>query len=303
MRLDYIGPRDNGHYDLDFVITETHGKQNENTTETGRHDKGWKAKNVILSIPTTAIRKIRCDLLHAREDVRQMIDSAIPQEAIKLALKYEHAWWKALGLFRGRSITDLPLRQTYYFSDLDDLKQKDPFEIKRNKPSLLVASYSDIESVPFWRGLEGTNLYKHKKNLFPGHEKGYRASKIMVEEAHRQIMRIHGQSELPRPTHAAYFDWADPPFGAAWHAWEPGCKFNEIIDKIRRPLKTENLFICGEAYSALQGWAEGALNTAEQMLKDDLDDKIPPFISEQKGRAFGPPEKSVLRVDARGRRY
>lgn len=301
-RLESIGKRDDkGYYKLDFAITETDKKNNEVTTDTGKYDE-WRTKNVILAIPTAALQKIKCELFQTDKKVMEMIDSAFPQEAIKLALEYPYAWWKALGLFRGRSITDLPLRQTYYFSDLDDLKEPDPFEIKPKKHSLLVASYSDIESVPFWRGLEGPQHYK-------GHSKGYRASKFMVEEAHRQIMRMHGQSELPKPARAAYFDWADPPFGGAWHAWKPGIRYSEIIDAIRRPVKDEGLFICGEAYSAWQGWAEGALNTAEQMLKVDLDpiDRLEQLIPEPKGGptglVAGISASSFLRVDSKGRRY
>jgi monoamine oxidase len=124
----------------------------------------------------------------------------------------------------------------------------------------------------------------------------------MVQEAHRQILRIHGQSELPLPSNAAYFDWGDSPYGGAWHAWQPGCKFDEVIDAIRRPDESENIFICGEAYSALQGWAEGALNTAEQLLTKNIDDPLPGFL-EPRTRSLGKPDKSILRVDSKGRRY
>lgn len=295
--------KDGGYYKLSFAITHTDKKREEVTTDTGEPpDLRWKAKNVILAIPTVALQKIKCELLQANKEVMEMVNSAIPQEAIKLALEYRYAWWKALGLFRGRSITDLPLRQTFYFSDLDDLKEVDPFVINPKKPSLLMASYSDIESVPFWRGLEGNDRYNRPKDIYKGHPKGYRASKIMVQEAHRQVMRIHGQTELPLPTSAAYFDWADSPYGGAWHAWKPGYKYDEIIDAIRRPVKTERLFICGEAYSALQGWAEGALNTAEQLLTKNLDEHIPRLF-EPSGRALGKQRPSILRVDSRGRRY
>jgi hypothetical protein len=40
------------------------------------------------------------------------------------------------------------------------------------------------------------------------------------------------------------------------------------MEYMRKPMSTENVFICGEAYSAQQGWVEGALCVAEKMLQD-----------------------------------
>lgn len=308
-RLESIGEKDkDGFYELNFMETHTHDNKRQVTMDTGDYEayESWKARNIILAIPTVALQKIKWEPLLRNESVIKLIDSVIPQEAIKLVLEYPYAWWKALTLFRGRSITDLPIRQTYYFSNLDDFKQVDPFEIKSDEPSLLMASYSDVESVPFWRGLEGTE----EDELWEGHPSGYRASKIMVEEAHRQVMRIHGQYELPRPTMAAYYDWADSPFGAAWHCWKPGVRFDKEIDSIRKPVESEQVFICGEAYSALQGWAEGALNTAECLLQCDLEpaDRLNPLTPDltckrTPKRARDLTFPSGLRVDSKGRRY
>lgn len=298
-RLESIADEDKDKvYDLSFAITHTKPDRNEVTVDTGQPDIDWKAKNIILAIPTVALQKIKWTPLQSDRTIRDMIDSVIPQEAVKLALQYPYPWWKALKLFRGRSITDLPLRQVIYFSDLDDLKNEDPFEIQE-KPSLLLASYSDIESVPFWRGLEKV---ADDTPLFPGYQDGYRVSKNMVREAHAQVMKVHGQYELPQPTAAAYYDWADPPFGAAWHCWKPGYPFDKIIDSIRKPVKNENVFICGESYSAQQGWAEGALNTAEHLLVFNLGltELIPGSLVSPARRAA----PSVnLRVDSRGRTY
>lgn len=222
-RLESIGEKDReGFYELSFAVTGTEDNRRESTSDTGTLEDGWKARNIILAIPTVALKKIKWKPLQTDSEVMDMIDSVIPQEAIKLALEYPYAWWKALRLFRGRSITDLPIRQVLYFSDLDDLKKKDPFEIQK-KASLLLASYSDIESVPFWRGLEGESPVERERRLksarrepgdwglFEGHSHGYRASRNMVLEAHQQVMRIHGQHELPLPSAAAYYDWGDPP--------------------------------------------------------------------------------------------
>jgi lysine 2-monooxygenase len=298
-RLESIGNKDtDGLYELGFAITRTEPGKKERTIDTGKTDKSLKARNVILAIPTVALQKINWKPLQSNKIVMDMVDSVIPQEAIKLALQYPYPWWKVLKLFRGRSITDLPLRQVLYFSDLDDLKKDDPFEIQE-KSSLLLASYSDIECVPFWRGLEAATK---DRDLFPGHPDGYGASQNMVREAHAQVMKVHGQYELPQPSSAAYYDWGDLPYGAAWHCWKPGYEYDKIIDAIRKPEENENVFICGESYSAQQGWAEGALNTAEHLLVRDLglDELIPgSLVATTRRRA----PSTNLRVDSRGRAY
>ena len=71
------------------------------------------------------------------------------QSAFKLFLAYESPWWRALGLVAGRSVTDLPVRQIYYFGTEGEQEGGLPF-----LNSLLMASYNDISTVPFWKGLE-----------------------------------------------------------------------------------------------------------------------------------------------------
>ena len=38
-------------------------------------------------------------------------------------------------------------------------------------------------------------------------------------------------------------------------------------ERLRRPDPNTPIFICGEAFAELQGWAEGAVNNAEMMLE------------------------------------
>ncbi len=71
-------------------------------------------------------------------------------------------------------------------------------------------------------------------------------------------------------TTAAFMDWGQDPFGGGWHSWKAGYRYNEIMPRMRHPVQSENVYICGAAYSSDQGWVEGALETAEQMLTDNL---------------------------------
>ena len=51
------------------------------------------------------------------------------------------------------------------------------------------------------------------------------------------------------------------------------------MPRLRKPVPDANVYVCGEAFSSNQGWAEGALNTAERMLEDHFGLKRPTWIS------------------------
>jgi lysine 2-monooxygenase len=297
-RLDSI-KREGKDYNLHFTLTKTDNEHQEKTTSTDK-PRNYKAKRVILAMPKAALERIDWAQFK-KAKVRELLDSVLIQEAVKIFLAYDHAWWKSLGLVYGRSITDLPLRQTYYFTDPSD---DDPKERISKTSGVLMASYSDLESVPFWHGLKNDRDYN-------GPEEGYRATHMMVQEAHRQVMKIHNRpKKVGMPYAAAYHDWGDMPSGGGWHCWKAGYKYKNIMKRIRHPVKGEEVYICGEAYSANQGWAEGALETAEMLLVELglqrlLPDLHPRFLAPPRYAPLAPSPKRGFDgknlYDAKGR--
>jgi monoamine oxidase len=67
---------------------------------------------------------------------------------------------------------------------------------------------------------------------------------------------------------AAYKDWGHDPYGGGWNFWAPEVDVRAVMQGIRRPFAGDDLYIVGEAYSGNQGWVEGALTTAEHVLRD-----------------------------------
>lgn len=67
-------------------------------------------------------------------------------------------------------------------------------------------------------------------------------------------------------------DWGKAPYGAACHAWRPNVKSGEVMVRLRAfslindQYKQKNIHICGEGYSDNQGFIEGALRSAENVL-------------------------------------
>lgn len=251
-RLGRIVRREDGLYTLTVHRTVSdHGTTSDQEPPEVRE---LTAAHVVLAMPRRSLELVEWDQFQKDPFLRANLGSVLIQTAFKLFLAYPHAWWKALGLVAGRSMTDLPIRQTFYFTAPAELDTPDI----STRPALLMASYNDISTVPFWKGLEAGEGLDGPDDA--------RAAARMVNEAHRQVVELHGQRELPEPYAAAYRDWSEDPFGGAWHCWKAGFRYNAIIPRMTHPVESEKVYLCGEAYSNNQGWAEGALETAEQML-------------------------------------
>ncbi len=199
------------------------------------------------------------------------LGSVLIQSAFKLFLAYESPWWRALGLVAGRSVTDLPIRQTYYFGS--ECEQEDGLPFLN---SLLMASYNDISTtVPFWKGLElGKPFAGYRPScLEAGIDRivppmQVPATEQMVEVANKQVAAVHALPELPMPYSAVYHTWNEDPYGGGWHEWKAAYRLDEVMCRMRKPVADLDIHVVGEAYSFDQGWVEGALDTAESTLED-----------------------------------
>jgi monoamine oxidase len=101
----------------------------------------------------------------------------------------------------------------------------------------------------------------------------------MVAEMHRQLMAMHGVAFAPEPVDAAFMDWSEDPYGAGVHLWRRGYKSWEMLQAMTQPVSDFPCYICGEAYSTVQTWAEGALQTAEIVLQKHLGLPAPGWIT------------------------
>jgi monoamine oxidase len=225
-------------------------------------------RQLILGLPRRALELIEGDYF---DDpwLRENIPSVLVQQAFKLFLAYERPWWRALGVEAGRAVTDLPVRQVYYFGTEGAQPGGEPW-----MNSLLMASYNDIGTVPFWKGLERGPAYAGYRPACIGPGVDHRpapmpgvATDEMVRVANRQVAEVHGLPEVPLPYAAVYHDWSDDPYGGGWHEWKAGYRLDEIMCRMRKPVAGDEIYIAGEAYSYGQGWVEGALDTAESLLQ------------------------------------
>ncbi|HEV3086613.1 MAG TPA: NAD(P)/FAD-dependent oxidoreductase, partial [Candidatus Elarobacter sp.] len=260
--------------------TGLHGRVVENATVT-RVAKGNKGKialtfgdgsiveasQVILAMPRRSLELI--DLRGAFESeydrVRGLIESVTPQPLFKLFSCYARPWWNELGIVQGQTTTDIPIRQTYYFGTAGQRPGGDA----SNTNSLLMSTYDDGRNIKYWIGFlrdgapvpysEDAGSVEWRRNPAP---------KEMVDEVHRLVAEVHGVAldAIPKPYAAAYHDWSIDPFGGGYNLWKIHARSWEVSENIVQPVNGLPVYVCGEAYSHDQGWVEGALETAEDML-------------------------------------
>ena len=224
------------------------------------------------------------DIMNARP-VQLFMDGVIRQPSMRVMLFFDHPWWTSAtyppdltsdGLPNtfGPTITDLPLRQVYYFGDNSDGNPNPVYGV--------LASYDDMQYVQFWQELEMEVTERRKVPIEEDYQVLYapkKATGTMIRMVLLELAKVHYGSpddawKIPYPVEAVFNDFSLNPFGAGYHAWAAHYNICEVMQKIRQPTglvdgaPAANLFIIGEAYSNDQAWVEGAFCTAESVLVD-----------------------------------
>jgi monoamine oxidase len=232
---------------------------------------------VVLAMPRRSLELLDQDsfIFQANDqpsELARKLPTVIPEPSLKILMGFDTPWWKGdFGATAGESITDLPIRQCYYFgTDAGD------------QHSLLLAGYTDMDPVTFWEPLDGEQRFAprataHLSLADIASVSSPTAPNVMVLEAVSQLEQLHGVT-IPKPFVAWYRDWTDDPFGGGYHAWQPGISVKDVMEYMRRPDPNEAVHICGEAYSDQQGWVEGALCVAERMLQQHFGLKWPTWL-------------------------
>lgn len=246
-------------------------------------DRTVRAETVILAMPRRSL-ELLAPTSPPLQEIRALTASVTPRPLFKLFTTYANPWWRSAGLTgldglvpleAGRTVTDLPVRQTYYWP-------RDDGNPATSGPAMLMASYDDGTNIGFWDGLRPrrSRAWSAGDEVAPiedpflgeaeAHSNAewfrYRAPRSMVAEVARQLGGVHGLAYTPAVRNAAFRDWGDDPYGGGWNSWNIGVKSWEVKERIVQPLEDRPLYICGEAYSDAQGWVEGALQTADLML-------------------------------------
>ncbi len=168
---------------------------------------------VVLALPRRSLELLDQDCFlfsndggETRTQLAETVPSVLLQPSFKLLMGFEEPWWKHdTGATSGESITDLPMRQCYYFGT-------DP----KNSHSLFLGSYNDMDTVTFWSALQmaGGELFKPRPTKLADANAvralaDMQAPQVMVDEAMCQIREMHGISNIPAPYITYYKDWGE----------------------------------------------------------------------------------------------
>lgn len=264
-------------------------------------------KQLILAMPRRSLELIE---MPANPKLAKLIPAVKPQAMFKFFACYDFPWWRTFGIASGRTITDLPLRQIYYWGSnykkfFDHAPEKTRGVKNRNDNSMIM-SYLDGRDVSFWQPLfesvkkgererlslkcESAEMHNETSVEFNSKiqprafaiwdnlDTQDPAVAAVVEFIQDQLRQTHGVNYIPMPYSLAYADWTTDPFGGAYNLWNPGYKSWEVTNQIRKPYEHLPVYICGEAYSVKQGWVEGALETAEQVMQSNLKLQKPSWL-------------------------
>jgi monoamine oxidase len=245
---------------------------------------------IVLAVPRRSLElldwsKSSFFFGHAEESetLRDQLESVIMEPSFKLLMGFERPWWReSFGSLAGESLTDLPIRQCYYFGI-------DP----TNGHALFLSSYNDMQTVSFWDPLEPSRN-DHLQRFVPRQTSfaaigdlepllPHQATEAMVREAMSQVRLVHGpqQAGIPDPYITFFKDWTKDPFGGGYHAWKAGVDVQKTMQYLRKAREPESVHICGEAYSDQQGWVEGALCVAERMLQEHFGIEWPSWLNRE----------------------
>lgn len=214
------------------------------------------AKHTILAIP-------RCPLMQLRpmlpENIGDLIDSVIPIPLVKCFFVNENPWWDATTPPQIRA-SSTPAREIHY-----------AFKNNKNSKRGLVMVYGDPPSTRYW-----TPFVQHKE-----HNKAELNLDHRLVEGYLQYLRSdldnldvkEMENEAKLISSFGIRDWSREPFEAGCHIWKAGICAEEAIKELTAfslpgaYSSNKNVHICGEAYSDFQGFIEGGLRTALQVIK------------------------------------
>ena len=213
--------------------------------------------HVILAIPAAPLRNLSDNF---PREIRAYVNSVIPFPLLKVFVVIKEPWWSTFPEpQQGAHL--VPTREVHYFPPEDG-----------TAGCGMVMFYTDRPATSYWHPYINAfhNSAQIGKSQPLEHELALQLSHLLPmkdsdEEAHVKRVEANILSFAIR-------DWSEPPFGAACHAWAPNVDVPEALTQLkafslRGASGKKTLHICGEAYSDYQGFIEGALKTASEVVE------------------------------------
>lgn len=190
----------------------------------------------IITIPFSTLRFVQVEpydsfSYYKRRAIRELNYIA----ATKIGIEFKSRFWEKAGQRGGKSITDLPIRFSYYPS----------IDIGSNGHAVVVASYTWADEALIWDSLsEGERLRYTLMNL----------------------SEIYGDVVWSEFVTGASFSWTQNPYSAGgFTAFEPGQEL-QLYSYI--PAPEGKIHFAGEHASLTHGWMQGAIESGIRTAYD-----------------------------------
>ena len=247
--------------------------------EVVRESDLYSTSNPQMARAVVAEEKFTYDSLH----------SVQTEIVTKLYLYYEDAWWYKLGLKSGDfsmpgDARNMLLQGRYhdghvkckpgdgdgddetchgfllavYAHDFSGTKAQYFRRFQRDRPEpITILSSTNPEEEEFLKHAHERILNYH---VYGDNEAALNATSLSAFQFRKVI-----ESTVP-PTFAVLANWNTAAFGAGggWHHWTE----MSLADKAMKPLNSLGLHVINEAFSKVQGWAEGSLMLADEVLEE-----------------------------------
>jgi len=183
----------------------------------------------IITIPFSVLRFVEVEPYHSfsyykRKAIRELNYMA----ATKIGIEFRSRFWERDNQFGGKSITDLPIRFTYYPSQ----------GIGTKGPAVVLASYTWADEALTWNGLSNEDR---------------------IQFALKNLAKIYGDQVYTEFVSGTSYSWVDNPYACgALATFEPGQE-NELFPFITIP--EGRVHFAGEHTTLTHGWMQGAIES------------------------------------------
>ncbi|MDM5193174.1 flavin monoamine oxidase family protein [Bacillus hominis] len=183
----------------------------------------------IITIPFSALRFVEVQpyqlfSYYKRRAIRELNYIA----ATKIAIEFKSRFWEREGQYGGKSITDLPIRFTYYPS----------YGIRTQGAAIVLVSYTWADEALTWDSL---------------------SNRERVRYALKNLEQIYGNVVYSEFVTGASFSWSQNPYSCgAFTAFEPGQEL-ELFPYITPP--AGRVHFAGEHTTLTHGWMQGAIES------------------------------------------
>ncbi|PEZ03368.1 amine oxidase [Bacillus sp. AFS018417] len=209
-------------------------QQNESVTIRSIYEKTSEqfmvtGDRAIITIPFSALRFVKIEPFdsfsyYKRRAIRELNYIA----ATKIAIEFKSRFWERIGQYGGKSITDLPIRFTYYPS----------YGIQTTGAAVVLASYTWADEALTWDSL---------------------SNEERIQYALKNLAELYGNQVYSEFVSGASFSWSQSPYSCgAFTAFEPGQEL-ELYPYIKIP--EGRVHFAGEHTTVTHGWMQGAIES------------------------------------------